>query len=762
MSKLIGLKYKLVPVLLICFLLLNICMPIVFAYSEENNVIVDYSIDNSTTDDVIKDSAVEDGSKNDIFEDNVIENESGNINKDNIVENESSNINKDNIIENNNSNNILEDGIVGVDSNENLNNSVDNIEDGMSNNLIDSGVEKGESYYHMDEGNSDVSLLLDEAQIIYRTHVQNDGWQDWKGNGDVAGTENRGLRLEAININLAKSLNFNIKYQVHVQSIGWQNWKKNGELAGTEGHGFRLEAIKILLESSDDYSVMYRVHIQNIGWQDWKTDGEIAGTEGQGLRLEAIQIKVVKKQKRGLIHLDTAQNGATYYSPENIVVSGWKMANVSNTRIKVYIDNNAEALDDSLITYTKRDDVLNSIENYGTAIENQNPGFSFTLNFSDIQSNKHSIVIMLVDKYNQPIQGYMTTINIDLNLYVAYRAHVQNWGWQDWGIDGNLVGTEGQSLRIEALNIKLLNAPSNAGIKYKLHVQNIGWQNWAYNGDFAGTEGSGFRVEAIKILLENMDDYTIEYQVHIQDIGWSTWYIDGEIAGTIGQGKRIEAIRMRIVPKYKREYYGIDVSMWQNEIDFNKVVNTKKVDFIIARAGWYSESRGKFMVDSYFERNYRESKSRNIPIGTYIYSYATNVNEARNEANGLVNYLLSTGQTDFNLPIFFDIEDSSQVNIDKQTQTDMCKAFGEILKAHGFRVGIYSSKNWLLNKIDLNQIPDDYSLWVASYSYNDNGSMPSPSLKFPGDHDIWQYSSKGTIDGIEGYVDMNVCYKKLF
>ena len=64
-----------------------------------------------------------------------------------------------------------------------------------------------------------------------------------------------------------------------------------------------------------------------------------------------------------------------------------------------------------------------------------------------------------------------------------------------------------------------------------------------------------------------MNNYTVEYQVHIQNVGWSGWYIDGETAGTVGQSKRIEAIRIRIVPKYKRQYNGIDVS------EFNYGIN---------------------------------------------------------------------------------------------------------------------------------------------------------------------------------------------
>ena len=80
-----------------------------------------------------------------------------------------------------------------------------------------------------------------------------------------------------------------IKYQTHVQDIGWQDYKNNGEMAGTEGQSKRLEGIKIQAEG---IKVNYQVHVQDVGWQEWKTDNEMAGTEGRSLRLEGIKIKV--------------------------------------------------------------------------------------------------------------------------------------------------------------------------------------------------------------------------------------------------------------------------------------------------------------------------------------------------------------------------------------------------------------------------------------------------------------------------------------
>ena len=99
--------------------------------------------------------------------------------------------------------------------------------------------------------------------------------------------------MEGINLKLENNTeeNLNISYQVHIQDIGWQDWKKNGEMAGTEGQSLRLEAIKIKLESTDKYSIRYRVHytryrmagLEN-GWRNSRNRRKI-------LRIEAIEIK---------------------------------------------------------------------------------------------------------------------------------------------------------------------------------------------------------------------------------------------------------------------------------------------------------------------------------------------------------------------------------------------------------------------------------------------------------------------------------------
>ena len=138
--------------------------------------------------------------------------------------------------------------------------------------------------------------------LHYRTHVQNDGWQDYTFEGQTAGTSGRSLRLEGINISLGdqyaqQGVSGGIRYRTHVQNIGWQDWRYDGAMAGTSGQSLRLEAIRIELTGAiaQRYDVYYRVHAQNIGWMGWACDGASAGTAGYAYRLEAIQIRIVPK-----------------------------------------------------------------------------------------------------------------------------------------------------------------------------------------------------------------------------------------------------------------------------------------------------------------------------------------------------------------------------------------------------------------------------------------------------------------------------------
>ena len=129
------------------------------------------------------------------------------------------------------------------------------------------------------------------ASVVYRAHSENLGWGSWKKDGEMAGTQAQGLRMEDLQIKLS-GISGGVKYEAHCQNYGWRSAVTNGASCGTTGEGLRMEAVKIWLtgEAAKTYDILYRVHVADIGTMEWKKNGETAGTEGQSR-----QIKLVAK-----------------------------------------------------------------------------------------------------------------------------------------------------------------------------------------------------------------------------------------------------------------------------------------------------------------------------------------------------------------------------------------------------------------------------------------------------------------------------------
>ena len=130
---------------------------------------------------------------------------------------------------------------------------------------------------------------------------------------------------------------------------------------------------------------------------------------------------------------------------------------------------------------------------------------------------------------------------------IAYRSYVQKVGWQAFVGRGASSGTKGLGLRIEGLQVKLLNY--SGGVKYRAYVQKEGWQSYRENGQTAGTLGEAKRIEAIQVKLtgEAAKILSVCYRVYVQKFGWLGWTGNGQTAGTSGYGYRIENVQMKLV-----------------------------------------------------------------------------------------------------------------------------------------------------------------------------------------------------------------------
>ena len=191
---------------------------------------------------------------------------------------------------------------------------------------------------------------------------------------------------------------------------------------------------------------------------------------------------------------------------------------------------------------------------------------------------------------------------------------------------------------------------------------------------------------------------------------------------------------------------GIDVSYAQGAIDWAKV-KAAGIDFAMIRAsrGAVSSSR-PIAQDVTFEYNITQATANGIKVGVYHYLYASTAAEARKEAR----FFLSTIEPyDITYPVVLDIEEQYQANLGKSRVTTIVKTFLDEISAAGYYAMIYSNKTWLTDYLDMSKL-SDYDVWLAQWN-----TVPT----YEGDFGIWQYSSKGVVSGIEGYVDLNISYK---
>lgn len=191
------------------------------------------------------------------------------------------------------------------------------------------------------------------------------------------------------------------------------------------------------------------------------------------------------------------------------------------------------------------------------------------------------------------------------------------------------------------------------------------------------------------------------------------------------------------------EFKGIDISKWNGDINWDKVKNSG-IDFAMIREGYGVKNPNQ--IDKKFKENVSNAKKASINVGVYHYSYACSAEEAINEAHFCLENIQGISLT---YPVVIDIEDKSQLKLTNQQRTDIVKTFCSEIEKAGYYAMFYCNLNWLNNYFYKNELLQKYDIWLAQWY------VKSPSNSCG----IWQYSSTGTIDGIEGHVDLNIAYK---
>ena len=200
-------------------------------------------------------------------------------------------------------------------------------------------------------------------------------------------------------------------------------------------------------------------------------------------------------------------------------------------------------------------------------------------------------------------------------------------------------------------------------------------------------------------------------------------------------------------PVETTEIRGIDVSKWQGEIDWKKV-KAAGIKFAMIRLGYGSSKGDACGLDGYFEKNVKNAIAAGIDIGCYFYSYATSVAAAKKEAAYVIN-VLQKYKGVFTYPVAFDLEDKTQQGLGKQVLTDMVIAFGDAIEKAGFYCSLYSNLSWMKSYLDADRVKR-FDLWLAHWTDKTN---------YAGAYGMWQNSSSGKVNGINGNVDTDFAYK---
>ena len=202
-----------------------------------------------------------------------------------------------------------------------------------------------------------------------------------------------------------------------------------------------------------------------------------------------------------------------------------------------------------------------------------------------------------------------------------------------------------------------------------------------------------------------------------------------------------------IYKKYKNNnnLIGVDISKWQEEVDFKKI-KENNVEFVMLKLGGQKDKGSKLELDPTFKNNIEEAQKEGLKVGIYFYSHASSIKEAKKQASFVLNNIKNYN---IDLPIAFDWENwttYNSYNISFNSLNNIAKAFMNEIKSSGYKTLLYSSEYYLDNNIWFYK--DYKNVWLANYG----------KVEYLGNYDMWQLCSDGRITGINTYVDIDILY----
>lgn len=195
---------------------------------------------------------------------------------------------------------------------------------------------------------------------------------------------------------------------------------------------------------------------------------------------------------------------------------------------------------------------------------------------------------------------------------------------------------------------------------------------------------------------------------------------------------------------------GIDVSAFQPEVDWN-AVKKAGIDFAMIRLGYRGFGTGKLDLDDCFLKHMEGALDAGLEVGVYFFSQALTPEEAIEEAQYVLTWLEGY---EISYPVAFDWEEvEGPARTDEMNMvmlTSCAEAFCKEIETAGYEAAVYFNQVYGYEQLNLVSLKD-YTFWLAEYN-------PTPIFAY--DFQMWQYTNEGTVPGIEGPVDLNICFKK--
>lgn len=397
------------------------------------------------------------------------------------------------------------------------------------------------------------------------------------------------------------------------------------------------------------------------------------------------------------------------------------------------------------LTFNKKENNKQSIHNTKTILNETNQNNNDTLNQDDVDLKIDKLIyeydsrILLKDIIESDIDGYLNTeklgkqtINITDKNNKTYQIDYEVVDTTPPLILGGTTKSTTEGTKINLVNKYMCG--DNHDSKPKCYIEG------EYDINKVGTY-------SLKYIAEDSSGNKSSKNIKLKVKEKKNTSSSSSSSSSSGSSSVKRTKLSSYIKTYKKDNtkIGIDVSAWQDNIDWKKA-KKDGVEFAMLRIGYGHTSKNEIVLDKWFENNIKKTKENKIPIGVYLYSYAKTKNEAIEQAQWIIKKL--NGQK-LDLPIAFDWENWNSFNkygVSFKELSDIADAFINEVEKAGYKGMLYSSAYYL------NHIWRNFdNTWLAYYTKNND---------YKKDYIMWQLSSKGEVKGISGSVDIDILYNK--